>query len=202
MATITTITFSEESKGWTSFWDYKPSFCFSLKGRYYSTNNGKLWRHYDNNSLSGNFYGTQYASEVTLVLNDNPSVVKNFQTINYEGSNGWQVDYVYSDEYSPTTFSDSSIKDTAAEIPSYSEGEFIENGVEYRSGFNRRENKYFANLKNNGVISREGEVINGESMSGIKGVYAEVKISTDDTTDVGGVKQLFSVASNYVVSSY
>lgn len=47
-----------------------------------------------------------------------------------------------------------------------------------------------------------GEVRFGNQMSGIKGFFATVKISTDDTTDVGGFKELFAVSSNYVESSY
>ena len=33
-----------------------------------------------------NFYGTQYESDVTLVFNDNPTAVKSFNVVNYEGT--------------------------------------------------------------------------------------------------------------------
>jgi hypothetical protein len=39
-------------------------------------------------------------------------------------------------------------------------------------------------------------------MSGIKGHFATVKISTDSVTDPGGMKELFAVSSEYVESSY
>jgi hypothetical protein len=39
-------------------------------------------------------------------------------------------------------------------------------------------------------------------MSGIKGYYVTVKMSLDTTTDPGGMKELFAVSSNFVVSSY
>jgi hypothetical protein len=38
-------------------------------------------------------------------------------------------------------------------------------------------------------------------MSGIKGYYATVKVKTDATTDVGGLKQIFAVSTNNVFSS-
>jgi hypothetical protein len=38
-------------------------------------------------------------------------------------------------------------------------------------------------------------------MTGIKGFFANVKLSTDTTTNVGGVKELFSVGTEIVVSS-
>ena len=66
----------------------------------------------------------------------------------------------------------------------------------------RKENRYVANLINANPNKRPGEVIFGDSMSGIKGYFATVKISTDQSTDTGGPKELFAVGSNFVVSSY
>jgi len=37
-------------------------------------------------------------------------------------------------------------------------------------------------------------------MSGIKGYFATVKLRTDNTTDLGGLKTLFAVSSNFVKS--
>ena len=69
-----------------------------------------------------------------------------------------------------------------------------------RAGFDRKENLYVANLINSSVV-RPGEIIFGNSISGIKGYFATVKISTDNYTDVGGLKELWSVGSRYVRSS-
>ena len=66
----------------------------------------------------------------------------------------------------------------------------------YYSGFNRKENKYVANIVNNSG-SRKGEVIFGNSISGIKGFYTNVTMSTDELTNFGGEKQLFSVSTTY-----
>ena len=71
----------------------------------------------------------------------------------------------------------------------------------FHAGFNRKENKYVANLINNST-ERPGEVIYGNQVSGIKGYLVTAKISTDSTTNVGGMKELFSVSSNFVLSSY
>ena len=49
-----------------------------------------------------------------------------------------------------------------------------------------------------------GQVIidaNGENVSGIKAYYTTVKFKIDATTDPGGEKELFSVSTNFVVSS-
>ena len=66
----------------------------------------------------------------------------------------------------------------------------------FYSGFNLKENKYTANLTNNSSPSN-GEIVFGSSISGIKGYYSTVTMSTDNTTDLGGEKTLFSAESAY-----
>jgi len=90
--------------------------------------------------------------------------------------------------------------DTTSIVKSYDEGAYIQNGITYRAGFNKKENKYFANLINNSPVS-PGEVVFGASMTGIKGYFVTVKMSTDDTTAPGNIKELFAVSSEFVVSS-
>ena len=58
-----------------------------------------------------------------------------------------------------------------------------------------------ANLVNNSVAT-PGEIVFGDQMTGIKGYYATVKISTDTLTDPGGMKELFAASSDYVESAY
>jgi len=70
----------------------------------------------------------------------------------------------------------------------------------HHAGFERKENKYVANLINNSSAN-DSEVIWGNSMSGIKGFYALATFSTDSTTDPGGEKQLFQVSTNYNINN-
>jgi hypothetical protein len=192
-----TTSFDEGSLGWTSFYDYKPSFAFSLKNNYYTTFISDLYRHHSNQTRS-EFYGVRYGADITFLFNSNPSIVKNFKTVNYEGSNGWQVDLFKSDAEGIDNAT--SYNDTANTVKSYNEGVYVDGGVEYRVGFNRKENKYFANLVNNSA-ARPGEVLFGNTTTGIKGYFTTVKLSTDATTDVGGSKELFAVSTEFVVSS-
>ena len=115
------------------------------------------------------------------------------KTINYEGSSGWEVDYFTSDPLEP-------YYDSTNSVASYQEGFYTENGIPYRAGFNLKENKYYANLISNST-GTSGEVVFNNSVTGIKGFFATVKISTDSSTDFGGVKELFSVGTEIVVSS-
>ena len=199
-----TLTFDELVNGWNSFFTFKPTMMTSLRNKFYSFKNGSIYQHYTN--VSGNnrgyFYGQYAPSNITFIFNEDSSLSKNFQTVNYEGDNGWQVTSFVSDaqQYDYVNNGWVSYDDTTAQVPSYSQT-YTDDGIVYRLGFDRKENKYFANLVNNSP-ARDGEVVWGAEMSGIKGFFATVTFSTDAITDVGGSKELWSVGSKYVVSSY
>ena len=220
-----TLSFDESVRGWTSFFTYKPEFMVSLRNDFYSFNNGILYQHYSDSVNRGNFYGTNNNTSITFIFNPNVSMSKNFKTVNYEGSNGWRIDSIESDQTGPDSYNGvySNVTDLTASIPSYLGGEYIlnpaTNEVVYPAqygtvfgndnppynrnyaGFVRKENKYVANLIN-ATPSTQGEVIFGNQMSGIKGYFTTVTISTDDSTAVGEVKELFAVSSEYVQSAY
>ena len=206
--TYDTVSFNDSNNGWTSFWDYKPNLADTLNANYYTCKGGSIWRHYDASTAKnrGQFYGVQTDTSVTFVFNPQVSVSKNFNTVSYEGMNGWEVESFKSDtqgidlnNYSgPPSLND--YQDVTSNVYSYDEGSYTEVGVTYRAGFDRKEGKYVSNLINNST-ARIDEVIYGVDMSGIKGYYATVKVKTDATTDVGGLKQIFAVSTNNVFSS-
>lgn len=195
-----TLSYDEDAKGWVSFFDYRPSFMYSLFSNFYTTTGNSIWRHYADGVLRNSFYGSEpLTSSITFVFNDQPSVVKVFKTINYEGTNGWEVDSMQSD--TTGVIQGFNNVDTIDKIRSYDEGLYYEQGVPKRAGFYIKENRYCANVVNNSEPA-VGEVILGNQASGIKGYFTTVKMQTDNTTNVGGTKELFMVGSEYVPSSY
>ena len=219
-ANYNTLAFDERINGWTSYFTYKPTFISSLKNDFYSFKEGKIYKHYSEvDGLNrGNFYGIYSPSKITFVLNDQPSLSKNFQTVNYEGDNGWQVDLFTSDKQGPDYSSpwgdwgmsqDITNASGSISVKSYLGGAYDSAGNTfpttlippiYHYGFQRKENKYYAIIYNNSAPT-SGEVIYGQQVSGIKGRFATVTMSTDDITQVGGAKELWSVGSKYVASS-
>lgn len=220
-----TLGFSEQVNGFTSFFSFDPSQIVSLKNKFYTVKNARLWVHYSQvPNTRCNFYNIVNKSSITFILNDNPSAVKIFNTVNYEGSNGWQVDSFESDltgqdlvstlpplVYTSTYDSVGNIlSPTSPAVFSYMMGAYDNYGNEYpsamyppinRAGFDRKENKYMAVLINK-TLANQGEIIYGTDMSGIKGYFATVTMSTDSATDAGGGKELFTVSTNYNPSSY
>ena len=199
-----TVSFDETVKGWVSLYSYKPGFIFSLKGLYFSTHKNYLYQHYLNNSNNSNYlnyYDTRYECSLSLVINANPSTKKNFQTINYEGNNGWEVSILQSDT---TGFTDGNVGfvDSAEYIYSYEKGLYIDpvNGFPQRAGFDRKENLYVANIQNKSTV-RLNEVLGGNQVGGVKGYLLNAVLSVDNQTNVGGPKELWSVGTTFVQSS-
>ena len=208
-----TIAFDENPKGWVSRFNYKPLFITSLQGAFYSAFENETWRHHAGD-IYGNFYDIQNRSSITFIFNKEPSMKKVFQTINYEGDSGWQiVDALTSSFYgsptkinkdfpdgSPTTYS-TTYQDEALDTLSYVEGLYVdETGYNVRTGFDRKENLYTAAVKSKAGLQAE-QVLNNENTVGIKGYYATVELSTDNTTDVGGAKEIWSVGTTFARSS-
>ena len=205
--TYDTLAFDESINGWVSFFSYNPVIIDSVKNDYFTVDHYKLYKHYDGGGLNhGNFYGTHYSSSIEFIFNPRPSIVKNFQTISYEGSSGWGIDYFVSDAtaalYNVFSGTYYAAQDLTSPVLSLEEGKYtntLTQQTEY-AGFYLKENKYCSNLVNNSSPF-QGEVVFGESMSGIKGYYATVKLKTDNTTQVGGLKELYCVTSKWVLSS-
>ena len=371
--TYNTLSFEPLVQGWTSFYSYLPDQMFSVRNNFYSTKGDKLYKHYSTGVNRGSFYGVNNSSNVTAVFNPEPTRSKSFKTISYEGSNGWYVESMLSDQtgQNPSVTPSGqwlNATDSGLEILSYLGGEYVEptangqtvaasaiatvtlliggvtsysltaagtgytaatgvattvapaggtgltvdttvvNGAithvvinavgsgysvgdvvtitggggnatftitsiqsttgaipagaivsgigvstgttvvsyntttglltcnqaldvaaeatldftgtvprasynaslgttnpgwpRYHSGFNRKENKYVADIINNTTLTMiPGEVIFGSDISGLKGFYLTTKVSTDNITNVGAEKQLFSVATNYDINN-
>ena len=117
----TTVTFAENVNGWTSFKSFTPENGLSLSKKYFTFDKGALYQHYvpkkgnklgeydDGNfikytSKEANNYNRFYndssvGSSITAVLNQEPSIVKTFNTLNYEGTQAYilQPSTVYKD---------------------------------------------------------------------------------------------------------
>ena len=83
--TETTLSFAEKTNGWVSFKSWLQESGLSINGSYYTFDSGNIYEH-EKNLIRNNFYGTQYASTIDVLLNESPNSVKSFQTLKYSGS--------------------------------------------------------------------------------------------------------------------
>ena len=83
-----TLTHSESSKGWPSFYTYYPDWIKGMNNYLYTWDGGDLWRH-NVNPLYNNFYGSASMSIVQSVFNDEVLENKLFKTIASQSSAPW-----------------------------------------------------------------------------------------------------------------
>jgi len=119
--TDVTISYKEKVRGWTSFKGFVQEAGISCVNTYFTMRKGFLYTH--DTSVYNNFYSDQQKSYITTVFNDAPTTVKHFNTLNYDGQQGWTCDFVNTD--------------------------LNDDGITL-SGFIEKENKYFASIVNNG----------------------------------------------------
>tara|TARA_R100000544_G_scaffold35035_1_gene22163 strand:- start:467 stop:1177 length:711 start_codon:yes stop_codon:yes gene_type:complete len=185
-----TLAFDETSKGWVSFFDYAPNQIISLNNNYFTAHNGKLYKHYTlapTFKARAVFYGAQYDSSVTFVFNGAPSMVKNFQTINYEGDTGWRMQEFRTNTDNALPISQATFATTLDQM---------QNSL-LINNFKLKEDKYYADLVNN-TLPQNGEVVFGKSSSGVKGFFGEVLMKVNNSA---GKKELFAVSTGFVKSS-
>jgi len=176
-----TVSFDDGNNGWISFYSYEPNFGFSLNAKYYTFNEIDLYEHYANENRNY-FYDNAYVSTIDLIANQNPSVVKNFHTINYEGTTGWKMNSSVTDSlHSAYTVLSNEDTTVASSIP---------------VNFVKKENKYYGHLRNNTSTNTTGQVV-GIDVSGIKGFFTKVQLENNKTT----AAELFSVSHEVVFSS-
>ncbi len=227
-----TLGFDEQVSGWPSFYSYAPIAIGSSKNTFLTLNNRYwnndatvkitqgMYQHYNNTIPHCQFYGIDNRAKVSIIANSQPSLQKNFLTMEYEGDSGWEASIITSDKTGASanrttggawTGTWERSNDVALNIKSYIEGAYDsagnigtsanpQNAPLLRAGFNRKENKYVANIVNTSSAA-EGEIRFGNVISGVKGYYLDVEFTTDTTTDPGGFKELYSVGLNYSVSS-
>lgn len=77
-----TISFSQETNKWTSFYTFIPDSGCSLFTNLYTYKNGTTYLHNPLDPNRGYIYGTQYYPYIKSVFNEAPAVQKMFQSIN------------------------------------------------------------------------------------------------------------------------
>ncbi len=95
-STDTTVAFNETNKGWVSFRSFVADTGLSVGGKYFTGKTNAVYEHHVDNNISGGvvsrntFYNSFRASDVTFVFNSASGSVKNFKTLNYEGTQAYQ----------------------------------------------------------------------------------------------------------------
>jgi hypothetical protein len=160
----TTIAFNEAGKGWVSFRSFVADSGLSVSGKYLTSKGAIIYKHHvdvDTNGVSvvpARFYtsGAVGPMHLTLLINDMPGVIKNFRTINYEGTQAYVEELNNYDASSlghsgTWTSSDySSVTSTIATVPLINGWRIQEITTDLEEGrveeFKNKEGKWFGSI--------------------------------------------------------
>lgn len=117
--------YSSQNKGWTSRYSFVPEKMMGMNNQLYSFKNGELYIHNSENVPKNNFYGVQYNSKVTTIINQGSQDDKIFKTLVLEGNKPWSAKLT-------TNYTESTIK---------------------KSEFNNRESRWFSYIRKNESIN-------------------------------------------------
>ena len=186
-----TLSYDDSSKGWVSFYTYKPTFGFSVSNEFYTYNLQNLYQHYRDDVQRCIFYKSVFTdpANVELVFNDQPTTVKNFHTISYEGTTGWKMASSETDMHKafPILSSDTTVSSLSIPV-----------------NFVNKENKYYGHIRNNTTTTALNQIV-GVDLSGVKGYFNKVKMQywkpSEAIASSVDKAELYAVGSETVYSS-
>ena len=193
-----TAAFNEGSKGWVSFRSFVPQQGLSVGGKYMTAyRDAGIYTHHDEEVDRNTFYGTFTPSYVDVVFNEQPGVIKGFQTINYEGSQSKVIQLQTEDAFvgiGGVSGTDQFSEFNDGEYYNYSEkfGWYVESiDTDKQSGhvpeFIEKEGKWFnkiSGIEKDGFTSPDLASITVQGLGNVKEVSSgsDGDVSADGTT--------------------
>ena len=145
------LTFSEKTKGWVSFRSFhEMQLAISMGNDYYTFKGGNLWKHYDETVDRNTFYDVFTESSISVVLNNSPSLIKAFNTLNYEGSQSsisrYKSEEITLDYQPTTTYNDQETYNLSNKCGWYVGRIFTDKEEGYINEFIEKEGKWFNHI--------------------------------------------------------
>ena len=188
-----TISYSEFANGWTSRKSFIPQSSLSINGTYYSMYIGDLWRHNDSSIDYSKFYGSAKHASVKFIFNDQPSSIKNFKTLNYEGTDPQQTKYAGTiagvSGYTGLTIDEviakkPTLTESDALVPSTTKGWYCDSiATSEQTGevkeFKDKEGKWFSSIRNKSITTTDLQTGDAAKEFAIQGIGNASSNSTD-----------------------
>ena len=184
-----TLGYSLKGQYWTSRYSFIPESGLTLNNKFYTFKNGKIYLHNLDTSGRNNFYGVQYNSEVEVIFNDNPTYISDYLSMNYEGSQNWEIVSILADQ----------------------EENIITNARIMDNLWFFKEGKYHASIVGtvpvfivepgsspnaDGFYPLIQDSTNTQDVAGVKGFFAKVRFKNPDTDK----RELFAITTEYYIS--
>lgn len=149
-----TLTHSQQAEGWPSFYSYYPDWIIGMNNFLYTFKGGDLYKH-NVNPLRNTFYGAYWdkvgtpeaafsPTRIQSVFNDVPLENKLFKTLNLEGDTSWDATMITDLQFT---------------------------GFINSSWFEKKEQSWYAFIRNSGAVPANPDQYPLRSLSGIGRSY-------------------------------
>ena len=183
-----TVKYETSVEGWPSFLSFIPEMGTTLNNKFFTWKEGQMWMHNSNDAARNTFYdGDLVPSDIQVIFNDNPSAVKEFLTIGYEGSSDWVVSNIN------TESQDMEIDGIWPFVPK--EGKYFAPIVSHEDYYGFEDQGLGDALADDGttILYIQGQ----KAKSGIKGFYNNVTLTNSSSEKA----ELFAINTENFVSS-
>ena len=192
-----TLGYSLVSEGWTSRYSFIPESGVTVNNQFYTFKDGKAYLHNSDTANRNNFYGVAYNSEVQVIFNDNPTFVSDWLSLNYDGSEGWEVVEIIGDQDNSHSITNVRLLDSEE---SGFLGWFLKEG-KYHGAIVGTQPVYIIDPSatqpgSDGFWPLIQDGANTQDISGTKGFFQKTRFRNSGTT----AKELFAVSSEYYIS--
>ena len=184
-----TLGYSLKGQYWTSRYSFIPESGLTLNNKFYTFKNGKIYLHNSDTSGRNNFYGVQYNSEVEVIFNDNPTYISDYLSMNYEGSQDWEVVSILADQ-EENIVTDARIMDN---LWFFKEGKYHAAIVGTVPVFIVEPG---SSPNADGFYPLIQDTNNTQDVAGVKGFFAKVRLKNPDTDK----RELFAITTEYYIS--
>ena len=92
-----TVGYDTDSNVWNTRYSYSPERIASLDDTLYTFQNGTMYIH-DDTANRSTYYGVAYGSTVEVISNNNPSMVKAYESLSLEGTAPWAATITNTDQ--------------------------------------------------------------------------------------------------------
>lgn len=184
-----TLGYSLKGQYWTSRYSFIPESGLTLNNKFYTFKNGKIYLHNSDTSGRNNFYGVQYNSEVEVIFNDNPTYISDYLSMNYEGSQDWEVVSILADQ-EENIVTDARIMD---DLWFFKEGKYHAAIVGTVPVFIIEPG---SSPNADGFYPLIQDTNNTQDVAGVKGFFAKVRLKNPDTDK----RELFAITTEYYIS--
>lgn len=188
---VNTLTFDEMVKGWTSFHSFMPDYMVGMNNKFFSFYNGALYLHHSDAVNRNNYYDIDNPSKVAIMVNDEPSEIKELQAVSLEGNSSWAT-LIKAFVSNSDNFIESSI----------TQSEFVKKEGKWYAYARRNESNHFDSKSTYGIGTLSNVTSTQISVVGINSslTIGDIIVRGEDLAEIGTILDIVPLTAGVLIT--